>query len=192
MIAGVLCPFVGEPTQRLAHLRRELGDHLVGGAREEADEFADHPAAGLLVDLVDTGSGTLLNVTQQPRFAQPYVPPEAAIRGGCAQTPQLQVCVAVRSGDSCGLHTDATLTSWGDNVLGRTDAPTGTFTNVTAGAIHPKTRRPVYSPRNRLSLRSPSLWQTAENVGCRAGAKAIPLVTVISPRDNEGALSLFT
>ena len=45
---------------------------------------------------------------------------------------------AVTAGEShsCGLRTDNTITCWGDNYAGQTDAPAGSFTAATAGAHH--------------------------------------------------------
>ena len=37
---------------------------------------------------------------------------------------------------SCGLREDDTVTCWGWNVYGQTDAPAGTFKSVTAGGLH--------------------------------------------------------
>ena len=40
------------------------------------------------------------------------------------------------TGGTCGLRTDDTITCWGLDTFGQTDAPTGSFTTVTAGGEH--------------------------------------------------------
>ena len=37
---------------------------------------------------------------------------------------------------TCGVKTDGAIACWGDNRDGQTDAPTGTFSSVSAGIIH--------------------------------------------------------
>ena len=40
------------------------------------------------------------------------------------------------SGHTCGIHTDNTITCWGNNRHGQADAPTGQFTAITTGGSH--------------------------------------------------------
>ena len=91
-VSEVPRPLVGQRVACLVHLRGELGDHLIGIARKEADEFADHPVVGIFVNLTDARARAFLDVVQQTRLAQFLVPPELVVRTGAnRKRPQQQV-----------------------------------------------------------------------------------------------------
>jgi len=69
------------------------------------------------------------------------VPRLAALTGRCRWSQRrvvghIQQVDAGDDGFACGVRTDGTIACWGDNRYGQTTAPTGTFSEVSAGGPH--------------------------------------------------------
>lgn len=53
-----------------------------------------------------------------------------------APTPDLSKAVSAALTHTCGVHTNHSVTCWGENQFGQSDAPAGSFTAVSAGTWH--------------------------------------------------------
>ena len=105
--------------------------------------------AGYLEALADIANGqdtptTTIHSTPSNDNTQPDDTPPDDTTGGTTPnttapppTPTAASNAVTAGGNhTCGLKTDATITCWGNNEHGQTDAPSGTFNAVTAGWNH--------------------------------------------------------
>ena len=73
-----------------------------------------------------------------PTTSDPTTTPEPATTPGPVATPEPAPILDVTAGrtHSCAIGADQTISCWGDNKFGQTNAPAGAFTSVSAGWEH--------------------------------------------------------
>ena len=116
-----------------------LTDDDAPGAAQTA---AGPSAGGDTTETQEPEPAAALTDDDTPGAAQTVAPPDDDPDAELAAVPDfpqpLYTFTAVSAGywHSCGIRTDNTITCWGNNDSGQTDAPDGTFNAISAGRWH--------------------------------------------------------